>query len=72
MSIVSFYDYSTTPDKEYDVVIVGAGIVGMATARELILRHPNLTFAVLEKEKEICKTYIAHLYNFNICSTGLH
>jgi 2-hydroxyglutarate dehydrogenase len=32
---------------------VGGGIVGLATARELILRHPSLKFAVLEKEKAL-------------------
>ncbi|MED6272487.1 hypothetical protein CHARACLAT_030923, partial [Characodon lateralis] len=37
----------------YDVAIVGAGIVGLASARELILRHPPLTFILLEKEKEL-------------------
>lgn len=38
----------------YDVAVVGAGIVGLATARELILRHPSLSFVLLEKEKELC------------------
>lgn len=38
-----------------DVAVVGAGIVGLATARELILRHPALTFTLLEKEKELCE-----------------
>ncbi|XP_017943886.1 L-2-hydroxyglutarate dehydrogenase, mitochondrial [Manacus vitellinus] len=37
----------------FDVVVVGAGIVGLAAARELIQRHPSLSFAVLEKEKEL-------------------
>ncbi len=27
--------------------------MGLATARELILRHPSLKFAVLEKEKAL-------------------
>ena len=36
--------------KKYDVVFVGAGIVGLATARELILRYPTLSFAILDKE----------------------
>jgi L-2-hydroxyglutarate oxidase LhgO len=30
-----------------DVVIVGAGIVGLATAREILRRHPHLTVAVV-------------------------
>jgi L-2-hydroxyglutarate oxidase LhgO len=34
----------------YDVAVVGGGIVGLATARELALRHPGLSIAGLEKE----------------------
>lgn len=37
----------------YDLVIVGGGIVGLATARELTLRHPTLKLALVEKEKEL-------------------
>lgn len=37
----------------YDVAVVGGGIVGLATARELFLRHPSLNFILLEKEKEL-------------------
>jgi 2-hydroxyglutarate dehydrogenase len=40
------------------VVVVGGGIVGMATARELIQRHPKLTFAVLEKERALGKELV--------------
>ena len=36
--------------KPYDIVMVGAGILGLATARELHSRHPGLRIAVLEKE----------------------
>ena len=36
-----------------DVAVVGGGIVGLASARELLLRHPDLTFTLLEKEKEL-------------------
>lgn len=35
------------------MAVVGAGIVGLASARELVLRHPELAFAVLEKEQEL-------------------
>ena len=42
---------SRLPKSQHDVVIVGGGIVGMATARELLMRHPALSIAVVEKEK---------------------
>jgi len=37
----------------YDVVVVGAGLIGMATAQELITRHPSLTYCVVEKESRV-------------------
>lgn len=39
--------------REVDLCIVGGGIVGLATARELNNRHPNLSLAVVEKESEL-------------------
>ena len=41
------------PPAECDVVVVGAGIVGLATARELALRHDGLRVVVLEREPAI-------------------
>ncbi len=41
---------STDPPASCDIVVVGAGIVGLATARELPLRHPAASVAVLERE----------------------
>jgi len=35
------------------VAVVGGGIVGLATARELLTRQPSLKVIVLEKESEI-------------------
>ena len=40
----------------YDLVVVGGGIVGMATAREVSLRHPTMRIAVVEKEKKLGET----------------
>ena len=35
-----------------DLVVVGAGIVGLAVAREWITRRPDDTVTVLERESE--------------------
>ncbi len=34
----------------YDILIVGGGIVGLATARDCRKRRPGLRIAILEKE----------------------
>tara|TARA_B110000438_G_C15765238_1_gene629253 strand:- start:2 stop:1225 length:1224 start_codon:yes stop_codon:yes gene_type:complete len=39
--------------KVYDIVIVGGGIVGLATAYKLQTTYPHLTLAVLEKEERL-------------------
>jgi (S)-2-hydroxyglutarate dehydrogenase len=38
------------PREEPDVVVVGAGIIGLAVARELLARRPDRTVTVLERE----------------------
>lgn len=40
----------SAPPREADVVVVGAGIIGLAVARELANRHHGLEVAVLERE----------------------
>ena len=40
-------------ERRYDVVVVGAGILGLATARELQGRRPGRRVAVLDKEQRI-------------------
>ena len=35
----------------YGVVIVGAGILGLATARELLRRSPDIRLAIVDKEE---------------------
>lgn len=39
----------------YDVAIVGGGLLGLATARELLLRRPSLGLCVLEKEPGLAR-----------------
>ncbi|PNF38667.1 L-2-hydroxyglutarate dehydrogenase, mitochondrial [Cryptotermes secundus] len=61
---------SQNVSKEYDVVVVGGGILGMATAREILLRHPYLKMAVLEKEKDLACHQTGH--NSGVIHAGIY
>lgn len=54
----------------YDLVIVGGGIVGCATAREMIMRHPNLKMAIVEKENALAKHQTGH--NSGVVHAGIY
>ncbi len=54
----------------YDVVMVGAGILGLATVRELRRRHPGLHIAVLEKESEVGRHQSGH--NSGVMHAGVY
>ncbi|KAM9289715.1 L-2-hydroxyglutarate dehydrogenase, mitochondrial isoform 2-T2 [Cariama cristata] len=54
----------------FDVAVVGAGIVGLASARELVRRHPSLAFAVLEKEQELAHHQTGH--NSGVIHSGIY
>jgi L-2-hydroxyglutarate oxidase len=42
-----------TDKRNFDIIVTGGGIVGLATAYKLQLRYPDKSIAVLEKEKEL-------------------
>lgn len=54
----------------YDIAIVGGGIVGLATARELLHRHPRLKLVLLEKEAEIGSHQTGH--NSGVIHSGIY
>ena len=56
--------------ERYDVVIVGGGIVGLATALRLLERRPGLRLAVLEKEAEVAVHQSGH--NSGVVHAGLY
>lgn len=62
--------YRSTLSSSYDVVIVGGGIVGTATARELGIRHPNLKFGLLDKEKTLGAHQSSH--NSGVIHAGVY
>ncbi len=54
----------------YDVAIVGAGIIGLATARELLLRQPRLRIVVIEKDSQIASQQSGH--NSGVIHSGIY
>jgi L-2-hydroxyglutarate oxidase LhgO len=57
-------------ETDFDIVIVGGGIIGLATARELLARYPGLTVAVLEKEREVAPHQTGH--NSGVIHAGMY
>lgn len=54
----------------FDLVVVGAGIVGLAVAREFSLRHPQATVAVVEKEGAVAAHQTGH--NSGVVHGGIY
>ncbi|MET0602688.1 MAG: L-2-hydroxyglutarate oxidase [Baekduia sp.] len=45
----------TEPAGKHDLVVIGAGIVALAAARELLTRRPGLKLTILEREPEVAR-----------------
>lgn len=60
----------TSTDSHNDVVVVGAGIVGLAVAREITRRHPELSVTILEKESEVAVHQTGH--NSGVVHGGIY
>ena len=53
-----------------DVCIIGAGIVGLATAYRLTQKHPELRIAILEKEDSLAMHQTGH--NSGVLHSGIY
>ena len=53
-----------------DIAIIGGGIVGLATAREILRRRPGTRLAVLEKEAAIAQHQTGH--NSGVIHSGIY
>ncbi|HEX8064980.1 MAG TPA: L-2-hydroxyglutarate oxidase [Thermoleophilaceae bacterium] len=58
------------PSGECDLAVVGGGILGLAVARELRLRRPDLSLRVLERETEVGRHQTGH--NSGVVHAGIY
>ena len=57
-------------DRETDLLIIGAGIVGLATAMEVIRRVPRMGLIVVEKEDRVAAHQTGH--NSGVIHSGIY
>jgi len=58
------------PPAACDVVVVGAGILGLAVAREALVRRPGTSVVVLEREHAVARHQTSH--NSGVIHAGLY
>src|SRR4051812_44426623 len=58
------------PAAVYDVIVIGAGIVGLASAMKLAERFPRLRLIVLEKESDVARHQTGH--NSGVIHGGIY
>lgn len=56
--------------EKFDIVIIGAGIVGMATAHQLKEKNPDLNIIVLDKEGAVSQHQTGH--NSGVIHSGIY
>ena len=56
--------------QQYDVAIVGGGIIGLSTAMQLLERSPDLSIAVIEKEERLAQHQTGH--NSGVIHSGIY
>lgn len=54
----------------FDITIIGAGIVGLATGKELVKRRPDLRVVILDKENEVAAHQTGN--NSGVIHAGLY
>jgi len=57
-------------DKVYDIIVVGGGIVGLASAFKINTRYPDKKILVIEKEKEVAAHQTGH--NSGVIHSGIY
>ncbi|HEY1799811.1 MAG TPA: L-2-hydroxyglutarate oxidase [Terriglobales bacterium] len=57
-------------DQRFDIVVVGGGIVGLATAMHVTRRFPKLRLLLLEKEDQVARHQTGH--NSGVIHSGIY
>lgn len=55
---------------DFEIIVIGGGIVGLASAYKIVLGHPDIRIAVLEKEERIAAHQTGH--NSGVIHSGLY
>lgn len=55
---------------DFEIVVVGGGIVGLASAYKIVSAHPGIRIAVLEKEESVAAHQTGH--NSGVIHSGLY
>lgn len=58
------------PDRSYDVVIIGGGIVGLSVGMEMTRRFPRLRLLLVEKEAKVAQHQTGH--NSGVIHSGIY
>lgn len=59
-----------TKNNTYDILVIGAGIVGLASAVQILTQYPGLKVCVLDKEDEVSKHQTGH--NSGVIHSGIY
>lgn len=63
-------DQDIARDRPHDVVVVGAGIVGLATAYKLLQARPGIDIAIVDKEDRVAAHQTGH--NSGVLHSGVY
>ena len=55
---------------KYDIAIIGAGIVGLATAYRISQKNPHLSICLIEKENGVARHQTGH--NSGVIHSGIY
>jgi L-2-hydroxyglutarate oxidase len=61
---------NTNSHAQYDVAVVGAGIVGLAVAREILARRPDARLVVIDKQDAVAEHQTGH--NSGVIHSGIY